>query len=1008
MPRLSLKIVRVETTPKLGDGMRDVRGDSVKRQLFADHGIEIKDVRSIVGFLISSNIDSHAITERVDDIFADPIIEDSATNDLHLENKDIFQDRPDMVVTVGFKPGVTDNPGKAALDGFKIIFPEAGDEARISTYVTYAFSGIPNEIEVGWLSKQLHNNLIERAIFSVKGEEIPKIEYVPILPSDYAKPAVIDLEVSDEELLRISEEGLLALNLEEMKAIQAHYRDELVQESREQLGLHKNAPTDVELECLAQTWSEHCKHKIFAAHIHHIDTETGEDSKIDSLFKTHIMKPTLDMKEEVDWLLSVFHDNSGVIEWDQDWSVCMKAETHNSPSALDPYGGAMTGIVGVNRDILGTGLGARPIANTDVFCFGPPDWKGALPDNLFHPSRVLRGVHAGVRVGGNESGIPTVNGAIVFDDRYIGKPLVYCGTIGIMPRKLADGRESHVKNPEAGDKVYMVGGRVGYDGIHGATFSSLELTEESPSSAVQIGDPITQKKMLDMILQARDLGLITCITDNGAGGLSSSIGEMAEYTNGCKIDLEKVPLKQEGLSSWEILVSESQERMTVAVRESDVETFEELASLHEVEATWVADFTDTGQFHVVHGDKTVANLPIEFLHDGVPQLQLESEWTPPINPEFKPDNTYDHSDLLIRMLARPNIASKETWVRQYDHEVIAQTAIKPFVGVKKDGPGDAGVLAPIHGSVRGLVVSNGISPRYSDIDAGAMATAAVDEAVRNAVCAGVDLSKIAGLDNFCWPDPIESNKTPDGKFKLAQLVRANRELERVCRAYFVPCISGKDSMKNDYGVGEKKISIPPTLLFSLFGNHHDVRYTTTSDLKPGESIYLVGETNQELGASEISYMLTESGETSGIGGDVPRLPHPEKNLQSYKSLTKAIQNGIVRTAHDCSEGGVAIAIAEMCIGGRCGAAIDIDGPGEADIWGRLWGESLGRILVGVKQENREEFLEHMRGSNITYMGETTESDSLVIYDGDKLVIESKIDDMVDSWKGSLDMTGGDY
>ena len=1003
---MSSNIVRVEATPKLGESMRDVRGDSVKRQLAADHGVEIDSVRSIVGFLIASEIDEKQISERVDDVFADPIIEESATNTLHLENKELFPQASDMVVTIGFKAGVTDNPGKAALDGFLTIFPDAGADARISTYLTYAFTGVPKEIEVEWLAKQLHNGLIERALYSLSGEPTPEIEYIPVTPSDYAAPATIDLEISDDELLKLSDEGLLALNLEEMQTIQAHYRDPEIRAARAALGLPENAPTDVELECLAQTWSEHCKHKIFAAHIHHVDTETGEDSEIDSLFKTHIMNPTLEMKDEVDWLLSVFHDNSGVIAWDDEWSLCMKAETHNSPSALDPYGGAMTGIVGVNRDILGTGLGARPIANTDVFCFGPPDWEGDLPDNLFHPSRVLRGVHAGVRVGGNESGIPTVNGAIVFDDRYIGKPLVYCGTIGIMPRKLADGRESHEKNPQAGDRVYMVGGRVGYDGIHGATFSSLELTEESPSSAVQIGDPITQKKMLDMILEARDAGLITCITDNGAGGLSSSIGEMAEYTNGCRIDLGKVPLKQEGLSSWEILVSESQERMTVAVSESDVAAFEALAHLHEVEATWVADFTDTGQFHVLHGEDTVASLPIEFLHDGVPQLRLESEWKSPKLIQFTPPESSSHTPLLMRMLARPNIASKETWVRQYDHEVIAQTAVKPFVGVERDGPGDAGLLAPIHGSTHGLVVSNGISPRYSDIDAGAMAAAAVDEAVRNAVCTGVDLSKVAGLDNFCWPDPIESKKTPDGKFKLAQLVRANRELERICRAYFVPCISGKDSMKNDYGSGENKISIPPTLLFSLFGNHPDVRYTTTSDLKPGESLYLVGESKQELGASELAFMLKESGEAEGIGGEVPQLPEPEKNLASYKALTKAIQSGIVRTAHDCSEGGVAVAIAEMCIGGRCGAAIDVDGPGDADLWGRLWGESLGRILVGVKQENRKEFLATMKGNPLTYMGETTDGDTLGIWDGDDLVIEANVEEMVSAWKGSLDMTGG--
>ncbi|MCS5535706.1 MAG: AIR synthase-related protein, partial [Candidatus Poseidoniales archaeon] len=392
-------------------------------------------------------------------------------------------------------------------------------------------------------------------------------------PTIYQPPATMNLEISDEELVELSQTGLLALNLEEMKAIQNHYRNPDVQAIRKTHGISDNAPTDVELECLAQTWSEHCSHKIFAARIHHLDNETGEDSTIDSLFKTHIMKPTFDIRESADWLLSLFHDNSGVIEWTEDWSLCMKAETHNSPSALDPFGGAMTGIVGVNRDILGTGLGARPIANTDVFCFGPPNYDGDIPPGLFHPSRVFRGVHAGVRAGGNESGIPTVNGAMIFDHRYIGKPLVYCGTVGIMPRRLADGRESHIKTPSSGNIIYMVGGRVGSDGIHGATFSSLELTEASPSSAVQIGDPITQKKMIDMLLEARDSGLIQVITDNGAGGLSSSVGEMAELTGGAELDLSKVPLKQPGLSPWEILVSESQERMTVGLREEDTAAF---------------------------------------------------------------------------------------------------------------------------------------------------------------------------------------------------------------------------------------------------------------------------------------------------------------------------------------------------------------------------------------------------------------------------------------------------
>ena len=530
-------------------------------------------------------------------------------------------------------------------------------------------------------------------------------------PIPYSPPAVIDLEVDDSELVSISEKGLLALNLEEMQAIQSHYRDPDVRSARQTLGLPPNAPTDAELECLAQTWSEHCSHKIFAARIHHVDKETGEDSVVDSLFKTHIMQPTLDIQKEVDWLLSIFHDNSGVIAWNDEWSLCIKAETHNSPSALDPFGGAITGIVGVNRDIVGTGLGARPIANTDVFCFGPPDYQERLPEGLFHPSRVFRGVHAGVRAGGNESGIPTVNGAIVFDERYIGKPLVYCGTLGIMPRTLPDGRESHIKTPEPGDVVYMVGGRVGYDGIHGATFSSLELTEESPSSAVQIGDPITQKKMIDMLLEARDAGLIQVITDNGAGGLSSSVGEMAELTGGAELDLGTVPLKQAGLSSWEILVSESQERMTVGVRPSDCSAFESLAALHEVEATAVGTFTDSGVFVVTHGTEPVAHLPIQFLHDGCPQLKLESEWVPPVHmpAEFPEADAKGAGAILKRLMARPNVASKEWWVRSYDHEVIAQSVIKPFCGVNSDAPGDAAVIAPIQGGTQGAVISNGLS-----------------------------------------------------------------------------------------------------------------------------------------------------------------------------------------------------------------------------------------------------------------------------------------------------------
>ena len=995
-----------EVTTKDLEGLPDSRGEAIRSMLSADHGIEVESVRVILGYQVISKLSDTEARTLVYDLFADPVIE-VGTSDSRL--LDGFPMAPEAAVQVGYKPGVTDNPGQAGLDGLATLFPNHRT-AKVATFRTFAFWGVPDGVGSEDLATTLHNPMIERSSVADSAEcsagKWPSLGFPERPPTSFLEPTKVDLEVSDDELVSISERGLLALNLTEMKAIQAHFRDPEVRSSRSESGLPPEAPTDAELECLAQTWSEHCSHKIFAARIRHSDTETGENSQVDSLFKTHIMQPTLDIQEEVNWLLSIFHDNSGVISWNDDWSVCIKAETHNSPSALDPYGGAITGIVGVNRDILGTGLGARPIANTDVFCFGPPDYSGNIPEGLFHPSRVFRGVHSGVRSGGNESGIPTVNGAMVFDERYIGKPLVFCGTVGIMPRRLADGRETHIKTPEPGDVVYMVGGRVGSDGIHGATFSSLELTEESPSSAVQIGDPITQKKMLDMILEARDAGLIQVITDNGAGGLSSSVGEMAQLTGGAQIDLGTVPLKQAGLSSWEILVSESQERMTVGVRPVDCDEFEEMARLHEVEATPIGTFTESGAFVVRHGDIPVAHLPIGFLHDGCPQLRLESEWAPPVHlpTEFPAVTPKGMGEVLERLIARPNVASKEWWVRSYDHEVIAQSVIKPFCGVNHDAPGDAAVIAPMQGGTQGLVLSNGISPRYSDIDSYSMAAAAVDEAMRNAVCVGVDTDMVAGLDNFCWPDPIESTKTPDGKYKLAQLVRANRALDDVCRAYRLPCISGKDSMKNDAMLGGEKISVPPTLLFSLLGNHKDVRKAVSSDFKrTGDSIFLVGQTHQELGASELAYMLRDEG-GGGIGGAVPQID-PQRNMAAYRTLTSAMGEGLVASAHDCSDGGLAVALAECCFGSDSGATVDISplwrDCEHLDPWGALFGESLGRILVSVAPDDREEFESAMRGVSCHYLGTVSAGDDISFAkDGDPVLLAS-MTSLREHWKGTL-------
>jgi len=1010
---MSTPVHSFEVTTRDLEGLPDARGDSVKLMFESNYGVDVGAVRVILGYQIRATLTSEEAERVVYDLFADPVIERGSVDSPLLDDKSVFPDSPQIVIATGFNPGVTDNAAQAGLDGLLTIFPHLAGRAEMVTSRTYLFWGVPEGTTTEWLTSKLHNPMIERAKIAQRAdcqaENWPTLDFPDRQPLSHQEPSVVDLEVSNEDLVEISETGLLALNLDEMQAIQRHYRSDEVRAARELRGLFPNAPTDVELECLAQTWSEHCSHKIFAARIHHVDTETGEDSTIDSLFKTHIMKPTLDIQSEVDWLLSIFHDNSGVIAWNDDWSLCMKAETHNSPSALDPFGGAITGIVGVNRDILGTGLGARPIANTDIFCFGPPDYSGKIPEGLFHPSRVFRGVHAGVRAGGNESGIPTVNGAIIFDDRYLGKPLVYCGTVGMMPRRLPDGRESHIKTPTPGDIVYMVGGRVGSDGIHGATFSSIVLTEESPSSAVQIGDPITQKKMVDMILEARDSGLIQVITDNGAGGLSSSVGEMAELTGGADLDLSVVPLKQAGLSAWEILVSESQERMTVGVRPADCEAFEALAALHEVEATAVGTFTDSGSFIVRFGEQTVADLPISFLYDGCPQLQLESEWTPPVHEPiiFPRCDAAGMGEILRRLMARPNIASKEWWVRSYDHEVIAQSVIKPFCGVNHDAPGDAAVLAPIQGQTQGVVISNGIVPRYSDIDAFSMVAASVDEALRNAVCVGVDLDLIAGLDNFCWPDPVESATTPDGRYKLAQLVRANRALDEVCRAYNLPCISGKDSMKNDVVMYGEKISVPPTMLFSLIGNHVDVRKAVSSDFKKaGDLIYLLGETHQELGASELAFMLRdESDGMSGIGGDIPQI-EAGRNLAMYRALTAAMSQGLVASAHDCSDGGLAAALAECCFGADSGATIDIAGLesdcSHLDEWGALFGESLGRILVSIAAEQEEAFLKAMAGNSCTLLGAVGEGDDITINYRETEVLQASMDALRTAWQGTLD------
>ncbi len=756
------------------------------------------------------------------------------------------------------------------------------------------------------------------------------------------------------------------------------------------------------METLAQTWSEHCKHKIFAARIAYTDALSHRREDVDNLYKTCIRDTTALLRRrmgEKDYCKSVFSDNAGVTAFVNGYDVCIKVETHNSPSALDPYGGALTGIVGVNRDLMGTGMGAELVCNINVFCFASPFYDKPLPPRLLHPRRVLEGVREGVEHGGNKSGIPTVNGSLVFDSRYLGKPLVYCGTVGILPMEI-NGAPGWQKKARVGDVIVMAGGRIGKDGIHGATFSSEELREDSPSTAVQIGDPITQRKLCDFILRARDRGLYTAITDNGAGGLSSSVGEMATDTGGCTLELSKAPLKYDGLRPWEILLSEAQERMTLAVPPDKLDEFFALAAHMDVEAAALGQFTDSGFFDVRYRGACVGSLSLSFMHEGVPQLRLCAEWNPPATADTRVESAgVAEGEFLKRMLGRLNVCSKEYIVRQYDHEVRGGSVVKPMTGLYGDGPSDGAVLRPLLESDAGIVIAHGICPKFSDYDTYWMTANAIDEAVRNAVAVGANPDALAGVDNFCWCDPVVSENNPDGRFKLAQLVRACKALRHFCLAFGLPCISGKDSMKNDYTGAGERISIPPTLLFTVMGVINNVTRAQTSDFKrEGEYIYLLGGVWRDMAGSEAAAEL-------GLAGG--RMPHVDAAaaLVRYRAVHELMGLRALASCHDCSDGGLGVALAEMCIGGRLGAQVQLDAVPAMEAMTRtelLYSESASRLLVGVRPDLAP-VLDALACRQICRcIGHVTSDGCLTVKSGESVVLREPVEDLAVAFKKTLD------
>ena len=985
----------------LKDGLRDPRGKRIKREIEQFLHLPVQDVRTIDVFTVDMQLSRTELEAVAGGPFCDPVIQRFSI-DLPLATD--F----DWIVEVGFRPGVTDNVGRTAREAVQYITGRPCNNGEgVYSGVQYLFKGQLTCAQVEKIATGLLcNNLIQRYSILSVADFVAKRGFPTLVPKVQVENKIevkeIDLEVSDDQLMQISKDGVLALTLDEMKIIQEHYRNPQVQKERIKQGLGSK-PTDVELECLAQTWSEHCKHKIFAATVQYED-EKGNKQEIKSLFKSFIQQVTKEVRQNMgdqDFCLSVFKDNAGVIKFDDHNSLVFKVETHNSPSALDPYGGALTGIVGVNRDPFGTGQGARLIFNTDVFCFADPFYDKPLPARLLHPRRIFEGVVEGVEHGGNKSGIPTVNGSIVFDERFAGKPLVFCGTAGMMPSEV-NGIAGHEKSIKPGDLIVMTGGRIGKDGIHGATFSSEELNENSPVTAVQIGDPITQKRMFDFLIRARDKGLYRFITDNGAGGLSSSIGEMSEESGGCMMDLAKAPLKYPGLNPWEILISEAQERMSLAVPPEKIDEFMAMAKNFGCEATVLGEFTDSGFFHILYNGKTVAWLPMEFMHEGLPPMQIPAKWQPPVNKEAPAQQKNDWTADLLQLLGSLNICSKESVVRRYDHEVQGGSVVKPFTGVDNDGPSDAAVVRPILDSWKGVVVSHGICPRYSDIDTYHMAANAIDEALRNYVAVGGNPEHWAGLDNFCWCDPVLSEKTPDGPYKMAQLVRANQALLDYCVPLNLPLISGKDSMKNDFYDGTTKISIPPTLLFSVIGSIPDARKAVTMDFKqPGDLICLLGVTKDELGGSE--YLAMQG----IIGNKVPKVDVVTA-LARYKALHQAIMAGLVASAHDLSDGGLATALAESAFAGGFGCNAQLDKVEfEGDNISRtdetlLFSESASRLLVTVNPEKWSAFEKIMAGTIYSRIGEVIDDNHLSITGlSGETVITSDLDRLKEAWQQTL-------
>jgi phosphoribosylformylglycinamidine synthase II len=982
----------------LKETLIDAEGSGVKRKARDYFGFDVEDIRVIRILTIDADLTPEQLELARTQIFTNPVIEESSFKPLAGDF--------DWLIWVGFRPGVRDTGGSTAVEAIedllKIAFkPHEG----IYTSKLYVIKGKLTQDQAQTMAKEiLANDIIQQwkvyskdawdAISGI-GHVVPKV----ILDHE---PQVSTIAIgTDEELKRISMERNLALHERDIPIIREYFLREDIQGERKKYGL--SLPTDVELEYISQARSDHCNHNTFKGLFRYHDLSSGQKEVVDNLFKTCIEAPTLKIQEQKDWVVSVLWDNAGVARLDHDHYYVITGETHNSPSNMEAYGGAITGIVGIYRDPMGTGKGSKLILGMYGYCVGHRDYDQALKPHL-HPRRLLDGVIEGVKDGGNKSGVPTPFGQVLFDDSYLGKCLVFVTAVGIMPAAIHH-ESSHLKITSPGDQIVMSGGRVGKDGIHGVTAASETYTEHTPAGHVQIGDPYTQKKMHDFLVEVRDEGLISFITDNGGGGLSSSIGESARFSNGCRVDLDKVPLKYDGLDQWEIWVSESQERMTIAVKPEHLERFMALSAKHAVESTVIGEYNGSGYLRLDYNGKTCACIRMDFLESDFPQWEFDAEWLPPEIRGLKEpvlSEPRKQGLLLKTMLARPNICSKNWIARQYDHEVQGGSVIKPLIGKRRDMVSDAVVIRPILNLNKGLAVTQALNPFYSQIDTYHMTGVTIDEAVRRVLAVGGDPNHLGGVDNFCWPtiqyDPVQN---PDGKYKAAQLVRSNWALRDYCLAFGIPLLSGKDSMYIDGNLegpfGERrKVSGLPTLLFTVSSVVEDITTCVTMDAKvPGDLVYVLGETRNELGGGEYYQLMGE------IGLQVPKVDVAEVR-PLYEAVHQAIRKGLLSSAHAVTRGGLACHLALVAMGGELGMDIylkDIPraaGVSETQI---LYSESAGRFVVTVDSSKKEAFEDHFSGMKLGLVGHTTESPLFRMWNREKtLIMEETVFELKEAWK----------